>query len=535
MPLGNFSNMMQQLQQNKQSADRLDLFNEQSLTSFNHKIHKGVKLVSDQVGSLKAPFSGISPAQLSEKFHTVDLEQPLDSLDHALAELKSLYLEDAVYFHHPKYLAHLNTPITNVSILAELVQAAINTSVDTWDQSAGGTLIEQKLIDWTLARIGYKPNMGDGIFTSGGTQSNLMALLLARDNYCLEKMPGYSVQESGLPEQASRMRIFTSELSHFSIQKSAALLGLGFNSVIPIPSDKKFRMDIKALEKAVADSKARGEIPLAIVATMGTTDFGSIDPIVEISSICQQNDIWLHGDAAYGCGLLVSEKYSAALENIVLADSITIDYHKSFFQPVACGAFLAKDKRHLSCLSYHADYLNPLSDKNDGIPNLVSKSLQTTRRFDALKLWLTLRTLGSKTLGEAFDRVMDLAAETYSNHADDRDLEFLHVPEISTLVFRFNPLGYLVSSERQLELLDHINTAIRKKLARNADAMIAATKVEGRVYLKFTLLNPHTESHHIDEVLLLITQYGYQLLDEVKHHFEVQVCNKNLYSTEESA
>ena len=189
MPLGNFSNMMQQLQQNKQSADRLDLFNEQSLTSFNHKIHKGVKLVSDQVGLLKAPFSGISPAQLSEKFHAVDLEQPLDSLDHALAELKSLYLEDAVYFHHPKYLAHLNTPITNVSILAELVQAAINTSVDTWDQSAGGTLIEQKLIDWTLARIGYKPNMGDGIFTSGGTQSNLMALLLARDNYCLEKMP----------------------------------------------------------------------------------------------------------------------------------------------------------------------------------------------------------------------------------------------------------------------------------------------------------------------------------------------------------
>lgn len=498
-------------------AQQTGIFNEHSLGSFNRIIKKGTALINKKIRQAKTPFSGIMPEELSKRFHRLDMERPHDSLDHALAELENLYLNDAVYFHHPSYMAHLNTPITNVSVLAELIQGAINTSMDTWDQSAGGTLIEQKLIDWTMEKIGYDVEQGDGVFTSGGTQSNLMALLLARDNYCIEQLNGCNVQMEGLPEEAKRFRIFTSEVSHFSIQKSAALLGLGFDAVVTIPVDGKFCMDARALREAINFCKDKGEIPLAVVATMGTTDFGSIDPINKISEICFEEKMWLHADAAYGCGLLVSQKYGKQLKDISCADSVTVDYHKSFFQPVACSAFFVKKQSHLQCLTYHADYLNPLSEKLAGTPNLVCKSLQTTRRFDALKLWLTLRTVGPQAIGEAFDSVIYLTDAVYSTHAQDPDLEFIHRPQLSTLVFRFKPHHFDDNASQGQSTLNRVNTAIRKTLLRSGESLIASTTVNGLVYLKITLLNPATEAGHVGKALAEIKKYGAEHLQEIIH------------------
>jgi len=496
-------------------AHEAGIFNEYSLQNFNKMIQKGTALINKKIRRAKTPFSGIMPQELSKRFHRLDMERPHDSLDHALAELENLYLNDAVYFHHPKYMAHLNTPITNVSILGELIQAAVNTSVDTWDQSAGGTLIEQKLIDWTMEKIGYNVKKGDGVFTSGGTQSNFMALLLARDNYCIEQLDGCNVQMQGLPEEAKRFRIFTSEVSHFSVKKSAALLGLGFDAVVTIPVDDKFCMDETALREAINLRKDNGDIPLAVVATMGTTDFGSIDPITEISKICSKEKIWLHADAAYGCGLLVSEKYGEQLNAISYADSVTVDYHKSFFQPVACSAFFAKNQSHLHCLTYHADYLNPRSEKIAGTPNLVCKSLQTTRRFDALKLWLTLRTVGPKSIGKAFDSVIHLADAVYSTHSQDPDLEFIHRPQLSALVFRFKPNHFDDHTDQEKSTLNRVNTTIRKSLSRSGESLIASTTVNGCVYLKFTFLNPATELSHVAEVVAEIKKYGAENLQEI--------------------
>lgn len=492
------------------NTNRADIFNDKSLPQFENAINKGTELIKKKIADAQSPFTGVLPHELTHHFKPLDLDQPLSSLDQVLCELEKLYLNDAVYFHHPKYMAHLNAPVTNTAIMAELIQAAVNTSMDTWDQSAGGTFIEQTLIDWTLERIGFaiEDNQGvrgDGIFTSGGTQSNLMAMLLARDNYCLIHLNGHSIQENGLPPEASRFRIFTSKISHFSIQKSAALLGLGFNSVIGVDVDADFRMSPQKLQQAINDAKARGEIPIAVVATMGTTDFGSLDPITDIAAICQAHDIWLHADAAYGCGLLVSQKYRDQIKDIALADSVTVDYHKSFLQPIACGAFFAKDSTHMGCLTYHADYLNPLSQKLEGTPNLVCKSIQTTRRFDALKLWLTFRTIGPDAVGEAFDTVIDLTNAAYQAHRHDDEIEFMHSPFLSTLVFRYRP--------HQLDdeyLLDDINTGIRKALSRNGQALIASTKVNGALYLKFTLLNPVIQLKDIEEVIGLIKHYGHE-------------------------
>ncbi|MDX1755926.1 MAG: aspartate aminotransferase family protein [Marinobacter sp.] len=477
------------------------LFNDRNLTQYRESLSQAIDRVEQRLASVEGPFTGVSPGELSDRFAGLDLEQPCQDLDQALTELEALYLQDAVYFHHPRYVAHLNCPVAIPAIAAEVIQASINTSVDTWDQSAGATLIEQSLIDWTAGRIGLGPD-ADGVFTSGGTQSNLMAMLLARDNVC-QRLWQHCTRERGLHPEAHKLRIFCSEVSHFSVQKAAALLGLGYDAVVPVPCDRYFRMDVNALEQALQHCRDQGRIAMAVVATAGTTDFGSIDPLPAIADLCEAQGLWLHADAAYGCGLLTSTRHRHLLRGIERADSVTVDYHKSFLQPVACSALLARDKRSLACVTWHAEYLNPLSAREQGTPNLVDKSLQTTRRFDALKLWLTLRTLGAEGLGEAFDTVIHLARKAYLLLLSDDAIEVIHQPQLSTLVFRFRPDTGLSDAQ-----LDAANRHIRQTIMASGEAMIAATKVDDRQYLKFTLLNPQTRIQDLQAVLRLIKRHG---------------------------
>ncbi|MGO4428706.1 aspartate aminotransferase family protein, partial [Streptomyces sp. MCAF7] len=174
-----------------------------------------------------------------------------------------------------------------------------------------------------------------------------------------------------------------------------------------------------------------GLVVMAVVATAGTTDFGSIDPLPEIADLCARAGAWLHVDAAYGCGLLVSPRRRHLLDGIERADSVTVDYHKSFFQPVSSSAVLVRDRTTLSHATYHADYLNPAHSAERLIPNQVDKSLQTTRRFDALKLWLTLRVMGADAVGELFDEVVDRAAEAWRLLDADPRYEVVTRPQLS--------------------------------------------------------------------------------------------------------
>lgn len=479
------------------NADSLDAYSQQTLTA--------LQLINNTIQQVEKPFSGILPHELTPAFKAVDLNAPLLNSNAALEELSQLYLRDAVWFHHPKYIAHLNCPVVLPSLLAEQIMAAVNSSVDTWDQSAGGTLIEQKVIDWTLSRIGL-PASADGIFTSGGTQSNLMAMLLARDSWCAKHRPGHLIKQKGLPPEASKWRVFTSKLSHFSIQKSTAILGLGYDAVIAIDHDEDYRMDAGQLQQEIQRCHQQGLIPIAVVATSGTTDFGSIDPLHAVATICKQQGLWMHVDAAYGCGLLVSPQHRQRLAGIEQADSVTVDYHKSFFQTVSCGAFFVRDRQHLSHVTVHADYLNPLSAQQEGTPNLVSKSIQTTRRFDALKMWMTLRIIGPDALGTAFDTLIDLTDHAHQLLAAHPAIEVLHQPELTTQIFRFIPRAGASDA-----LTDEVNAQIRKSLFRSGNAVVAGTKVAGRQYLKFTLLNPATTSDDLKDIIALITHYGREL------------------------
>jgi L-2,4-diaminobutyrate decarboxylase len=403
---------------------RSHLLNGLTAEHYCRSVTEGVARVAARLATVERPFTGITADALAPRIDRIDLDRPLGDTTAALDELEEIYLRDAVYFHHPRYLAHLNCPVVIPAVLGEAVLSAVNSSLDTWDQSAGGTLIERRLVDWTAARIGLGP-AADGVFTSGGTQSNLQALLLAR--------------EESKTDSPGELRILASEVSHFSVLKAAKLLGLGPDSVVPVPVDQDKRMRAVALARELERCAQGGLPPMAVVATAGTTDFGSIDPLPEIAGLCARYGVWLHVDAAYGCGLLTSRKYRDRVEGIERADSVTVDYHKSFFQPVSSSAVLVRDAATLRHATYHAEYLNPRRTVEERIPNQVDKSLQTTRRFDALKLWLTLRTMGADGLGELFDEVCDLAREGWRLLAADPRFDVVTEPALSTLVFRWVP------------------------------------------------------------------------------------------------
>ncbi|EGE44369.1 aminotransferase class V-fold PLP-dependent enzyme [Streptomyces sp. SID4928] len=475
---------------------RSHLLNNTTAEHYRNTVSAGVERVAATLAATERPFSGIGVDELSPLVDAIDLDRPLGDAAAALDELGEVYLRDAVYFHHPRYLGHLNCPVVIPAVLGEAVLSAINSSLDTWDQSAGATLIERRLIDWTAERIGLGP-AADGIFTSGGTQSNFQALLLAREEAKVR------------PEDFTRLRIFTSECSHFSVQKSAKLLGLGPDAVVSVPVDRDKRMRTVALAHALESCVAEGAVPMAVVVTAGTTDFGSIDPLPEIAALCEQFATWMHVDAAYGCGLLASRERRGLLEGIENADSVTVDYQKSFFQPVSSSAVLVRDRATLRHATYHAEYLNPRRMAEERIPNQVDKSLQTTRRFDALKLWMTLRVMGADGIGELFDEVCDLAAEGWQLLAADPRFDVVVEPRISTLVFRYIPAGAASPDE-----IDRANLHARKALFASGEAIVAGTKVGDRQYLKLTLLNPETTVHDIAAVLDLISGHAESYLGD---------------------
>ncbi|WP_432958648.1 pyridoxal phosphate-dependent decarboxylase family protein [Micromonospora haikouensis] len=468
---------------------------------YRRVLAEGIDRVGTRIARTDRPFTGATPAALAPAVAAVDLDRPLADATAALDELEEVYLRDAVYFHHPRYLAHLNCPVVIPALLGEAVLTAVNSSLDTWDQSAGGTLIERRLVDWTARRIGLGP-AADGVFTSGGTQSNLQALLLAREEACARN-------PAPRRELLPRLRVLTSAAGHFSVQKAASLLGLDADAVRTVPTDADRRMCPDALHAELTRCQHDGLTVMAVVATAGTTDFGSIDPLDAIADRCAAAGVRLHVDAAYGCGLLVSPTRRHLLAGIERADSVTVDYHKSFFQPVSSSALLVRDGQVLRHATYHADYLNPAPRASgEQLPNQVDKSLQTTRRFDALKLWLTLRMMGPDAVGELFDEVIDRADGAWRLLAGDPRFEVVTRPTLSTVVFRYlppAPAGHLA---------DDANRHARRALAASGAAVVAGTRVDGRQFLKFTLLNPETTLDDVAHVVDLIAAHADRYVGE---------------------
>lgn len=460
-----------------------------SKKAFDKIVKKSSKAIQDSLKS-SAAYSGLTPEELKKVIFTENiLPESGHGFDETLEEVKKKILPNFLNVTSTDYMAHLHSPPLMESISSELILSAFNQSMDSWDQAPVATEIELQVVEKLCQLYGYDKK-GDGIFTSGGTQSNLMGITLARDWFCNTKL-NYDIKALGLPPEYNKFRIYTSEVSHFSVEKSAHLLGLGYNSVVKVAVDSRQKMDIDSLRTSIETDLSNGLIPICVVATIGTTDYGSIDPLEEINELCIEHGLWLHGDAAYGSGLILSSKYSSRIDGIENCDSITIDFHKMFMLPISCGAFLLKDTDNFKTLTLHADYLNREEDEEEGYTNLVGKSMQTTRRFDALKVWMTFYSQGRVNLSYIISKSVDNANFVYNSLLKREEFDVVTKPEISSVVFR-------------LKQDCEVNKRVRRELIHKHGIVIGQTVLKDKTYLKLTLLNPLLTEKHLDDLLDLI-------------------------------
>ncbi len=463
-----------------------------SRAAYRRAIADAVEIVAGFIPD--CPYSGKAAAALSELVpddFLPDAPQPA-------SVILSAIVQNSVHVDHPLTLAHLHCPPLLSALAAEVVITALNQSMDSFDQAPIATVVEQKLIRWLCAETGF-PASASGTFTTGGSQSNYMGLLLARDVF-VKKHWNCSAQKSGLPLEARRLRILCSEVAHFTVERSASQLGLGSDAVVKVATDDHFRMNPAALRDALASLRASGLLPMAIVATAGTTDFGSIDPLAEVASLAREAGAWLHVDAAYGGALLFSPAHRNMLRGIDSADSITIDFHKLLWQPIPCSAFLLRDTAHFESIKLYADYLNPEFHEAEGIPNLVTTSLLTSRRFDALKLWVSLHTLGREQLAVMVERTIELATRAAEVVNATPSLELITDPQLSTVIFRYRPANPADS--------DAVNAALRQHLFDRGVAVIGHTRVRHQQCLKLTVMNPAIPERQIQELIQEIAKEG---------------------------
>jgi L-2,4-diaminobutyrate decarboxylase len=334
-------------------------------------------LLAEAATARSGPYSGASPGALAKVVAGVEpFPEEGAGLDAALAGLGRLSLRHGVDPGHPACAAHLHCQPLAAAVAADTLAAATNQSLDSWDQAPVATHLEQRLVAGLAARVGGDAGAG-GVVTSGGTQSNLMGLLLARD--AAAGRAGRDAAADGLGPDAGRWRVLCSELAHFSVARAAALLGLGSRAVQPLGVDDGRRLRPDELDRALDRMHAAGEVPVALVATAGTTDFGSIDPLPALAERAAAAGLWLHVDAAWGGGLLFSDRHRGLLEGIEAADSVAVDFHKLLWQPAGCGAFLVRDRTRLAPIEVTVPYLNP--DPPAGwpeewrMPHLVGRSL----------------------------------------------------------------------------------------------------------------------------------------------------------------
>lgn len=413
----------------------------------------------------------------------------------ALPELVQALARDAVDPAEPGNAAHLHVPPLAVAVAADLAVSALNPSLDSWDQAPSGIEIENAVVA-ALARLVGFPAAAAGAFTSGGTESNLTGLLLARDAVLREDFQGARAISR---EAAGRLRVFCSAAAHFSVGRSAALLGLGADAVVPVDTDASGRMDTRLLDWALADARSAGESPVCVVATAGTTDLGAVDPLPAVAAIAARHRGRLHVDAAYGGGALFSRQLAPLLAGLEQAQTVSLDLHKLGWLPAAAGVLLARDADLFGPLELHAAYLNPEDDEEAGYVSLLGRSLRTTRRPDAFKAAVVLRTLGREGLGALVDRCHALARYAAGRVAAEPTLRLHTEPELTTLAFRYLP----AQGDP-----DRVNAGIRRRLLADGTAAVGRTEIDGAVHLKLTLLNPHTTEAELDRLLERISAAG---------------------------
>jgi aromatic-L-amino-acid/L-tryptophan decarboxylase len=384
-----------------------------------------------------------------------------------------------------RFFGYVQGSAEPVAALGDFVASVLNQNITAWRSSPAGVSIERTVVRWLAEAVGC--GRFTGTLTGGGSAANLMALAMARESRIAANDRGMF--------SGNKATIYASEQVHMSIPKAVAMLGIGRENLHYVPCDDAYRMLPSALERAIAEDRSRGFKPIVVVASAGTVNTGSIDPLAEIAGIAHAHDLWLHVDGAYGAlaALAAPEKFRGLSE----ADSISLDPHKWLFQPLDCGCLLYRDPEIArKTFTYTGTYAKQLSsDPIEGFA-FFEESMELSRRFGALKLWLSLRFHGLQAFRAAIRLNLDQAQRLAMAVKSRAELELVGPVELSAVCFR-----HLADDRASEDVRNQFNLALLKRVVSRGNVYLSNAELKGKFCLRACIVNHLTTDADIDAVV----------------------------------
>jgi aromatic-L-amino-acid decarboxylase len=426
--------------------------------------------------------------------------QPLEEL---LDDCRTI-LANSRHNGHPRFFGYVASPATPPGAFADLIASALNANQTSWRSGPAATEIERTVISWLAELIGYGSNdlPAHGLLTSGGSMANLTALLMA---HRAKSEP--DVASTGLWNSAAPMTIYASDQIHMSIPKAADILGLGRAQVRLIPCDDHFRMDLSVLRQTIAGDLASGLKPFCIVGSAGTVNTGAVDPLDEIADVATEFNLWFHIDGAYGALAALDETKRPLFRGLERANSISLDPHKWLYVPIDSGCLLFRDEAQArAAFSFDgADYIKVHEQNEAEAFAFWNYGPELSRRFRALKIWLTLRYYGVRRIARAITEDNAIAAYLGEQVEAATDFELLAAPELSICCFRYVPAAFQSRLESDAEL-DQLNTQIMNAVQRGGRAYLSSATISGKFALRACITNFRTTRADIDQTLEIIRE-----------------------------
>lgn len=406
---------------------------------------------------------------------------------------------------HPRFYGYVASPSTPPGAFADLLASTLNPSVTSWRSSPAATQIERTVVRWLGSLISYDDN-ALGLLTSGGSMANLTALLIAHR----AKVTG-DISQEGVGNSQQRMTIYVSDQVHMSIPKAADVLGLGQKSMRVVPTDDRFCFDANALRDALDTDRRNNLKPFCIVASAGTAASGAVDPLAEIADIARQNDLWFHIDGAYGAPAAMVPKCKPMFAGLELADSVSLDPHKWLYTPVDCGCLLLRDAAAArKPFAAEGEYVKVHETAELESFAFWDYGIELSRRFRALKVWMTLRYYGARRIAEAIADDIAMAKYMAGRVEADPKFELLAPVQLSICCFRYVPpsLGAgLAAANNDAERDDlnsqvnRLNERIMHRVQRGGRAYLSNAMLRGRFALRACIINFRTTQEDIDLTL----------------------------------
>ncbi|MGJ8761676.1 MULTISPECIES: aspartate aminotransferase family protein [unclassified Polaribacter] len=395
---------------------------------------------------------------------------------------------------HPKSFSFVPGPSNFISTMADSLATGFNIFSGGWIVSPAAAELEIVTLNWLLKMFHFPVTKGGGIFTSGGSMANLTALTTARRIKC--------------GDDFSKGIIYLSDQAHSSNIKAIQVLGFKKEQIKIIPTDSEFKFSMNKLKNEIARDQLEGKKPFCIIASAGTTNTGTVDPLDDLADICEKENLWFHIDGAYGAAAILSKKGSRILRGIERADSLTVDPHKWFFQPYEIGCLLVKDASWLSnTFSEKPEYLRDI-EGNESEINFYDYGIQLTRRFRALKFYMSIKTYGLNAFKKAITYNIDLADKTEDILRKSKNWEIVSPATLAIINFRYNPLNKDLTEKE----VDTLNQEISTRVVDSREAFLVTTVLQNQVVIRMCLINPKTTLKHVTDTLDQCEVFAKQIL-----------------------